>query len=183
MGTYCARTSIGAAMVAAFLATSSRADDAATAPRAEPGVAVESPAAEATPVQTVSTISPVQKQRPLFPYTSYPDAWTAAQKSNRPILLFVTMPGCPHCEKMMEETYHLPKVEHFISESFESIHVNSNTQPTLVKSLKVKWFPTTVLVGPNNKVVDVIEGYVDAKTFERRLQTGLASADSSTQTR
>jgi thioredoxin-related protein len=93
------------------------------------------------------------------------------------------MPGCPHCEKMIEETYHLPNVEQFVSESFESVHVSSKTQPTLVKSLKVKWFPTTVLVGPNNKIVDVIEGFVDAKTFERRLQTGLASADSSTQTR
>jgi thiol-disulfide isomerase/thioredoxin len=183
MGKHCARTSIGAAMFAAFLATQSRAEDAPIEPPVEPAAVAETPAAEATPSQTVSTISPVPDQRPLFLYASYPDAWTAAQKSNRPILLYVTMPGCPHCEKMIEETYHLPNVEQFVSESFESVHVSSKTQPTLVKSLKVKWFPTTVLVGPNNKIVDVIEGFVDAKTFERRLQTGLASADSSTQTR
>ena len=61
--------------------------------------------------------------------------------------------------------------------------MSRQTHPKLVKSLKVKWFPTTVLVGRNNKVMDVIEGYVDAKTFQRRLKVGLASADSSTQTR
>ena len=183
MDKYRARTSIGAAMFAAFLATHSRADNPPTEPPAEIPAVADAPAAETIPAQTISTVAPAPELRPLFPHTSYPDAWTAAQKSNRPILLYVTMPGCPHCKKMIEETYHLPNVEQFIAESFESVSVSGQTQPTLVKSLKVKWFPTTVLVGTNNKVVDVIEGYVDAKTFQRRLQTGLASSDSSTQTR
>lgn len=182
---YCARTGFGAAMIAAFLTTSSHADSPTIEPEAQAPVAettvATAPASEAVPAQTVSTLTPAP--RTLFGHTSYPEAWTAAQKSNRPILLYVTMSGCPHCEKMIDETYHLPEVERMVIDSFESIQVNGSQQPALAKSLKVKWYPTTILVGPNNKVVDVIEGYVDAKTFERRLQTGLASTDSSTQTR
>lgn len=158
MGGYRKRAGIGAAIIAAFVTIHVRAE-------------------------SISTAHPAKHSERLFQHTSYPDAWTAAQKSNRPILLYVSMPGCPHCDKMMKETYHLPNVEQMVSESFESVHVSRQTHPTLVKSLKVKWYPTTVLVGTNNKVVDVIEGYVDAKAFQRRLKVGLASADSSTQTR
>jgi hypothetical protein len=189
MGKYCARTGIGAAMLAAFLATQSRAEDAPAEPPVESPAVAEPPAQQAVQAQTVSTAVPEKTALPekevraLFSHTSYPDAWTAAQKSNRPILLYVTASGCPHCEKMVAETYHLPNVEQFVAESFESIRVNGQTNPTLVKALKVKWYPTTILVGTNNKVMDVIEGYVDAKTFQTRLQTGLAAADSSTQTR
>ena len=93
------------------------------------------------------------------------------------------MPGCPHCDKMMDETYHLPHVEQMVSESFETVYVSRRTHAKLVKSLKVKWYPTTVLVGPNNKVVDVIEGFVDAKAFQQRLKVGLASAKPPTRTR
>jgi thioredoxin-related protein len=133
--------------------------------------------------QTVSTAQPAKNKAQLFRHKSYPKAWTAAQQSNRPILLYVTMPGCPHCDKMMEETLGSPHVKQMVSESFETVYVSRRTNPKLVKSLKVKWYPTTVLVGSNNKVVDVIEGYVDAKTFQTRLKVGLASADPVTQTR
>jgi len=93
------------------------------------------------------------------------------------------MTGCPHCVKMIDETYHAPKVEEIVSSSFETLHVSRRSHPTLVRKLKIKWYPTTVLVGANNKVLDVIEGYVDAKTFQKRLQIDLASNESSTQTR
>jgi len=183
MGVSCARISFSAAMIAAFLASYSRAEDPPTEPPAEPARVAEAPADNAIPAQTVSTISPVDAPRTLFSHTSYPEAWTAAQQSNRPILLYITMPGCPHCEQMLAKTYHRENIEHLVCESFESIQVNSRSQPALVKALHVKWFPTTILVGTNNKVMDVMEGYVDAKTFQRRLQTGLASAETSTQTR
>ena len=184
MGRYRTRAGIGAATIAAFMTIHVRAETISTEPTAETQlVAAAERTPDSIPAQTVSTALPARNNERLFQHASYPDALTAAQKSNRPILLYVTMPGCPHCNKMMEETYHLPNVEQMVSQSFESVCVSRQTHPTLVKSLKVKWYPTTVLVGTNNKVVDVIEGYVDAKTFQRRLKVGLASADSSTQTR
>jgi len=119
----------------------------------------------------------------LFRHSTYPAAWTAAQKSNRPILVYVSMPNCPHCVKMVKKTYERPEVGKLVSSSFESIYADRYTHAKLVQMLDVQWYPTTILVGPNNQVLDVIEGYVDSKTFQRRLQTGLAAASSTTQTR
>ncbi len=119
-----------------------------------------------------------KKSQSLFKHASYPAAWTAAQESNKPILVYVTMPQCSHCTKMIKQTYEQPDVDEMVKGSFETLEAGRYTDATLVSKLHVRWYPTTVLVGSNNKVLDVIEGYVDAKTFKRRLQLGIASAHS-----
>lgn len=116
------------------------------------------------------------KEGPLFRHASYPAAWTAAQQSNRPILVYVSMPQCPHCSEMIDKSYGSDEVKELVTDSFETLQVGRYTHPTLISKLHVRWYPTTVLVGSNNKVLDVIEGYVDAKTLKRRLQLGIASA-------
>ena len=119
----------------------------------------------------------------LFRHLTYPAAWKAAQKSNRPILVYISMPNCPHSEKMKEQTYHLDKIETLVAGSFETISADRFTHATLIEKLNIRWYPTTVLVTPDNKVLDVIEGFVDAKRFQRRLQTSLASLESRVQKR
>ena len=119
----------------------------------------------------------------VFRFTSYPAAWTAAQKTGRPILVFVTSRSCPHCSRMLGETYQLAAVREFVTGSFETVEVDRTEQPELAAKLHVRWFPTTLVVAPDNKVVDVIEGYVDAASFSRRLQTTLAAQSPETQTR
>ncbi len=139
----------------------------------------------ATQPPLVSAV-PAAQPRPLFQHTTYPAAWKAAQKSNRPILVFVSMPNCHYCVKMKEQVYRLPRVRQLVASSFETVNAGRYSHSKLVEKLHIKWYPTTVLVGPNNKVLDVIEGYADANMFQQRLQTGLASAHgapSATQTR
>ncbi len=139
----------------------------------------------ATKPPLVSILSVVQP-RSLFQHRTYPAAWTAAQKSNRPILVFVSMPNCHYCEKMKSQVLRLPRVKNLVSDSFETVQAGRYSHAKLVQNLHVKWYPTTVLVGQNNKILDVIEGYTDANQFQQRLQTGLASAhgvSGATQTR
>ena len=62
----------------------------------------------------LSRIHPESK--PLFKYDSYPAAWTAAQESNKPILVYVTMPQCPHCTKMLDTTYGSAEVTAMVTE-------------------------------------------------------------------
>ena len=76
---------------------------------------------------------------------------------------------------MAEGTYHESPVEKLVTGSFETIEVDRYQDAKLVEKLKIRWYPTTVLVAPNNKVLDVIEGYVDAKIFQHRLQSSLAT--------
>ena len=193
---------IGAVATAAFLKIPAFAENPAEPPEAKQEAPQAGKAEEAAQQQPVAKLAAKEvaklsakevigseteakpaKPQPLFRHTSYPEAWTASQESNRPILLFVSMSGCHHCDKMMAESYHTPEMKKMISESFEPVYVTRKAHPKLVKSLKVRWYPTTVLVGPNNKVMDVIEGYVDTKTFRRRIQTGLAAGKTVAKTR
>ncbi len=119
----------------------------------------------------------------VFAHCSYPSAWTAAQKSNRPILVYACSPSCPHCVRMVGETYQAPAIKRMVNESFARTYVDSSDQPALVAKLHIRMYPTTILVSPNNVVLDVIEGYVDAKTLSRRLQTTVAAHDAATRTR
>ncbi len=131
-------------------------------------------------------VLPVAKTKSLFKHATYQGAWRAAQKSNRPILVYVSMPNCHFCEKMKDQVYKLPQVKNLVSGSFETILVDRYAHAKLVEKLQVKWYPTTVLVGPNNKIMDVIEGYAEPDQFQQRLQTGLASVGTTplvTQTR
>jgi thioredoxin-like negative regulator of GroEL len=119
----------------------------------------------------------------VFRYTNYGAAWTSAQKSNRPILVYATAPSCPHCVRMIGESYQSPQIKQFVNDSFETVYVDRVEQPALIAKMNVKWFPTTVVVGPNNQVLDVIEGYVDSKTLAQRLQTSVAANREATQKR
>lgn len=84
---------------------------------------------------------------------------------------------------MIAETYQAPHISPLVAESFEPVYVDRAVQPELVAKLKVKWFPTTIVVGANNKVLDVLEGYVEPMAFSNRIKTGLASSATEVQTR
>ena len=158
----------GAAIVALSQAPALAADSAVLPP-------VSEPPAKFAPQETL--VLPVAKARPLFQHSTYPAAWRAAQKSNRPILVYVSMPNCHFCEKMKTQVYQLPRVKNLVTSSFETIHIDRYAHAKLVEKLQVKWYPTTVLVGPNNKILDIIEGYAEPNQFQQRLQTGLASGN------
>ena len=125
----------------------------------------------------------VRLRHGIFKHSSYPAAWTSAQSTNRPILVFATSTNCPHCTRMVGETYRAAQVSRFLNDSFETVYVSRAEQPELTAKLKIRLFPTTIVVGPNNQVLDVIEGYVDSKTFAQRLQTTMAAHAAATQTR
>ena len=116
-----------------------------------------------------------QHPDPLFRHVSYPAAWNAAQKSNRPLLLFVTMSGCPYCVKMVQNTLKDPDIRSLVADSFETVYVDRSAQAKLVEKLNIRYYPTIILVSSNNRVLDVIEGYVEPKVFQHRMRTNLAA--------
>ena len=70
------RMMLWGATIAVLFQTSALAEDSAVLPPSvEPPIETPLPA----------TLLPVAKARPLFQHTTYPAAWRAAQKSNRPI--------------------------------------------------------------------------------------------------
>lgn len=146
----------------------------------EPKISAETETkVEEKPVEILKAAPTPNKPRALFQHASYPDAWRAAQQSNRPILVYVCMPNCHYCVKMKQQVYQRPNVKDLVASSFETLKADRYAHPKLISSLKVRLYPTTVLVSPNNKILDVIEGYSEPAKFQQRLQTGLAAANTS----
>ena len=88
---------------------------------------------------------------------------------NRPLLVFVTMDGCPYCHKMMQATYQEAGVAAEAAETFVLTVVNSSEQTDLAKQLGVRIYPTTYLIDADNRLVDRIEGFVPPDQLRRRL--------------
>jgi thioredoxin-like negative regulator of GroEL len=143
-------------------------------------VAGSAPAEEAPRTASLTTAAKPLLRHGVFRFTSYPQAWTAAQESNRPILVYATAPNCPHCVRMISETFAASPVKRLATDSFETVYVDRAEQPELAAKLKIRYFPTTIVVAPNNQVLDVIEGYVDAATLNQRLKTSFAAHESAT---
>jgi protein disulfide-isomerase len=96
-------------------------------------------------------------------------AWKASQESGRPLLLFITSDNCPWCVWMERHTFADRAVQARLRASFVATRVEAAQQPELTRQLQIQAFPTTVVVGANNRVVAAIPGYLEPREFERRL--------------
>ena len=92
-----------------------------------------------------------------------------ARQQERPLLLLLTTSGCHYCSKMKQSTYRDRLVAADITDHFVAARIDAKKHPTLTKKLGVKVYPTTVIISPDYKVVDVIRGYVDAKKLRTRM--------------
>jgi thioredoxin-related protein len=99
-------------------------------------------------------------------------AWQTAQKANRPLLLFVTSDHCPYCRKMKSETLSDPTVTRHLRDSYVPVVVSADSSRTATQ-LRINSVPTTVVILPNGRIADRIEGYVSAQKLEARLQSVL----------
>ncbi len=150
-----------------------------------PAWSVETPSVETPSVETasVATADPACPKAKLFRHSTYQDAWRASQKSNRPVLIYVSMPQCAHCVRMLEQTYGAGDITQLVDDSFETVSVDRYRDADLVGKLHIKWYPTTILVGTNNKVLAKLEGYIEPKQFKQKIKTNLAVQTAETATR
>ncbi len=95
----------------------------------------------------------------------------ASQAEGRPILLFVTMENCFHCDRMCQNTYGNKQVLQDLRRSYVLASIDSDRYPNLVRRLNVRLFPTTLIIGPDNKVIDSMRGYVGPEQLRSRLKT------------
>lgn len=96
-------------------------------------------------------------------------AWNSAQTAQRPIVLFLTMNGCYHCQRMKSQTYQNAAVVDRIRESYVAASINGPQQPDLARKLGVQVYPTTVILSPDARVLDSIRGYVPPAELQERL--------------
>ena len=110
--------------------------------------------------------------RRVIPWqTDYQKAHDRRVDERRPMLIFITMDSCPHCHRMLDTTYADVSVARAIADEYVPTMINATEDTKLAQRFGVRIYPTTFVVGPNNRLIDKIEGYVPAETFRVRLAT------------
>ncbi|MEE9327983.1 MAG: thioredoxin fold domain-containing protein [Cocleimonas sp.] len=113
------------------------------------------------------------------------DAADAAD-SDKHMLVFAHLKGCPYCDKMLKDNFVNFEKEggnrDLIEKNFDSIHLNikgsrdvafdENTDVTeveLAQALQIKYTPTLLFMNAKNKVVTRINGYRSPREFKQVL--------------
>jgi len=119
-----------------------------------------------------------------------------AADTDKHVLLFLHLNGCPYCYKMVEENLKYAPYTDFIRQHFDVIALNirgdrevalnaqtSLTEKALAAKLKVNYTPTVVFLNSDNKTVARLNGYRSVADFKHvldyvqqkaYLKTGLA---------
>jgi uncharacterized protein YyaL (SSP411 family) len=101
-------------------------------------------------------------------------AFAESQAQGRPILFFVTMDHCYYCDKMCSETYGDNQLLEDIERDYVLASIDRKRCPKLVQKLNVRVFPTTVIVGPDETVIDSMTGFVRPDQLRSRLNAAEA---------
>lgn len=105
-----------------------------------------------------------------------------AAESDRHVILFMHLNGCPYCYRMTEENFKNAPYTEFIKDNFDVIAINikgdrevalnaetSLTEKALAARLKVVYTPTVIFLNQENKTVARVNGYRSVPDFEHVL--------------
>ncbi len=96
-------------------------------------------------------------------------AWEVASEQQRPLLVFVTMDGCPHCQKMKQTTLRDKSVQRDLKSRFVTVALNLKDEPDFIGVLRIRTFPAMVVVQPNGDVLESISGYQTPRQLREKL--------------
>jgi len=110
----------------------------------------------------------------IFTHPSIEQAWESAVAENKTLLVMFKTDHCHYCTKMLSETYNHPAIQRMLAKDTESVLANAEDYQALTKKMGIRGYPTTLLISPQGEVLDLLEGFVDAKTFAKRVNPLLA---------
>ena len=84
-----------------------------------------------------------------------------AQRTGRPILAYATSDNCGHCRKMERDTWADAGVGRLVTDRFVPLKLDAVRHRAEVAALRVRAYPTTVLISTQGNVVAGRAGYLD----------------------
>lgn len=112
----------------------------------------------------------------LFSHKTVEAAWQTAVARRRPLVVMFTSEHCPHCDRMLAETYRHPQISRYLAERAETVLAHAQSNRELVRRLGIRGYPTSVVVSADGQIVDAVEGFVEPAAFAKRLGRWLAPA-------
>jgi thioredoxin-related protein len=87
-------------------------------------------------------------------------AWQESVRENRPLLVFLTSPGCRYCAQMKNQTFRDQAVASYLDESFVAVALDARKVAWLVKQRQIRSYPTTLIISPEAEVLVELKGFV-----------------------
>lgn len=107
------------------------------------------------------------------------EALRSAGASGRPILAYVTSDHCGYCRKMERDTWADAGVAGRVRAGFTPLRLSAGANATVVESLGVRAFPTTIVLSPEGRGLGVAEGYLPPEKLTPMLDAFLSPSPTS----
>lgn len=101
------------------------------------------------------------------------EALTAARQSGKPVLAYVTSANCGYCRKMERETWAEPEVARLVERGFVPLRLHADKHPDEVAALRVRAYPTTVLITAEGKAFAGKQGFLEPAKMDELLREAL----------
>lgn len=101
------------------------------------------------------------------------EAIAEARRTGKPILAYLTSDHCGYCKKMEKETWSQPAIGRLVARGFVPLKLHAKDHPEEVAALKVKAFPTTVLISPQGKAFAGKPGFMEPLELAQLLKPAL----------
>jgi uncharacterized protein YyaL (SSP411 family) len=82
-----------------------------------------------------------------------PDAFAAADRAGKPVLLSLAATWCTHCHEMDETTYTEPRIAANVNDGFVPVRVDVDRHPRVSERYNMGGFPSTVFLTPEGEVL------------------------------
>ncbi|WP_136717262.1 DUF255 domain-containing protein [Halorientalis salina] len=82
-----------------------------------------------------------------------PEAFEAASRSGKPVLLSLSAPWCAHCHEMDATTYSEPRIAANINDGFVPVRVDVDRHPRVRERYNMGGFPSTVFCTPEGDII------------------------------
>ena len=81
------------------------------------------------------------------------DAFAAAERSGKPVLLSLVAPWCEWCHEMDERVFDDPRIAANVTDGFVPVRVNADRAPMVRERYTMGGFPSTVFLTPDGEVI------------------------------
>ncbi len=92
-----------------------------------------------------------------------------AKRAGLPLLIQVSAEWCPHCVRMERETYTDPRLTSAISQRYVAVSVDADQQRKFIQQMGIQSLPTTLVVAPDLRILDRLQGYQTANQILQAL--------------
>lgn len=102
--------------------------------------------------------------------SSFEEAQAAMREQKRPLLLFLTAPGCLYCDKLKSDAFSQSSVIDEINKSFVAVQVNGRERKDVSGRFQFAMYPTLVVMHHTGEVVEMWSGFKGTADFNEHIE-------------